>query len=91
MNTMRGDTILNTKVCWDRTSTRNLGVSVFEFGAINEHVLIVRPLATRSRWRGQRHRLALLEEWNGPARQGEPIKDGLVGASSMVLPPVGML
>jgi hypothetical protein len=47
--TRRGDTVLDTKVSRDQTSTRELGISVFRYGAINEHVLIVHPLATRSR------------------------------------------
>jgi hypothetical protein len=73
------------------TSTRNLGVSVFSSSAINEHVLIVHPLATRSPWRGQRHRLARLEGRNGRARQGEAIRDRWVGASGVLLPPIGVL
>jgi hypothetical protein len=90
-DTRREDTIFGTKVYRDRTSTRNLGVSIFRSGAINENVLIVCPLTTRSRWRGQRHRLSHPEGRNVRARQGEAIKDRQVGASGVVLPPVGML
>jgi hypothetical protein len=67
-----------------------LGVSLFRSGVVNEHVLVVRPLATRSRWRGRRHRLPCLERRIGSARQGEDIKDSRVGASNVVLPPVGV-
>jgi hypothetical protein len=50
-------------------------------------------------WRSQqtclchllRHRLARPEMRTGRARQGEAIKDSLVGAFRVVLPPVGVL
>jgi hypothetical protein len=72
------------------TSIRNLWVSIFRSGAVNEHVLIVCPLTTRSQWRGRRHILACPEGRNDHVRQGEAINDRQVGASSLVLPPVGM-
>jgi hypothetical protein len=91
MDTRKGDTILSTKVCQDLTSTRNLRVSVFRSDTVDKHVLIVRPLAPRSWWRGRWHRLTHPKGRNDRARRAEALKDRRVGASSVVLPPVGVL
>jgi hypothetical protein len=65
------------KVCRDGNQHKGkLGVSIFRSGTVNEHVLVIRPFTTRSRWRGWRHMLAHPERRTDRARQGRPSRIG---------------